>query len=79
MKTIHQTYRRFIAFTVLVLPTLASAHPGPPGHTHEGDDWPFDPIGLVILGIVVGAGLVIWKRRKFIKLAKSSAQERRIS
>ncbi|NNC87836.1 MAG: hypothetical protein HKN82_05175 [Akkermansiaceae bacterium] len=54
-----------VAMTVHgVLVTSAMAHPGPPGHTHD-DEWPFGPLALVALAILVaaaGAG-VAWKRR----------------
>ena len=34
----------------------ASAHPGPPGHTH-GDEWPFGFL-LAGLGVIVVLGLL---------------------
>ncbi|MBK1833844.1 hypothetical protein [Roseibacillus ishigakijimensis] len=36
--------------------TVASAHPGPPGHTH-GDDWPFAPIAVGFLLALSCTGL----------------------
>ncbi|MDQ8191555.1 hypothetical protein [Roseibacillus persicicus] len=42
----------------MALVTVASAHPGPAGHTHD-DEWPFGAVALlgVAMGIVVVFGV----------------------
>ena len=46
----------------VVLISVASAHPGPPGHPHP-DDWPFDLIaGLVVGALIICAAKFIVKR-----------------
>ncbi len=47
--------------------TVASAHPGPIGHTHD-DEWPFGPIAF-------GAALLIgilWAFRKGLKKSSNA-------
>ena len=52
-------------FTVLIsvqlsFVALASAHPGAPGHTHD-DEWPFDLLPAIGVGVLVVAAVMIFK------------------
>ena len=56
-----KTRMAFLAAQVALI-SVASARPGPPGHTHP-DDWPFDLIaGLVAGALIVCAAKFIVKR-----------------
>ncbi|MEJ6582128.1 MAG: hypothetical protein QNL33_20655 [Akkermansiaceae bacterium] len=39
----------------------ASAHPGPPGHTHL-DEWPFEPFAIAVTAILVIAVKIMRKK-----------------
>ena len=49
------TLKVFLMMQAMFVAT-ASAHPGPPGHTH-GDEWPFGFL-LAGLGVIVVLGLL---------------------
>ncbi|MEM9079657.1 MAG: hypothetical protein AAGC74_03085 [Verrucomicrobiota bacterium] len=60
--------KRFYQLLVLALLTMAqvaSAHPGPPGHTHD-DEWPFGEllVGFAVLTFVVGAVFYFAKQNR---------------
>lgn len=43
----------WIVATNVALVQIASAHPGPPGHTH-GDDWPFGVLAVIACATLAG-------------------------
>lgn len=49
----------------MALVTVASAHPGPAGHTHD-DEWPFGAVALlgVAMGVVVVFGVRLAMSKK---------------
>lgn len=64
MNSIHNKLKLVILSIQIFLVSLASAHPGPPGHTHP-DEWPFGALTLL-----VGLGLAVFAIRSAIKARK---------
>jgi len=59
-------FRKALAAFTLVQGSLlsaVSAHPGAPGHTH-GDEWPFDLMAAVGVGILGVAAVCVAKAAK---------------
>jgi len=62
----NSSYRKVLAVLALVqvsLLSVASAHPGAPGHTH-GDDWPFDLMPAVGVGVLAGVAVCVFRMAK---------------
>jgi len=47
-----------LVFLNALLTSTASAHPGPPGHTHP-DEWPFEAI---VVALIAGIAFVAFRK-----------------
>lgn len=51
-------FYQFVALALFSMVQVASAHPGPPGHTHD-DEWPFGQVAILAVCLFAGAGMLV--------------------